>query len=344
MRAVVVEAPGRPVEAGVSERPVPGPPGPGEVVVRVVAAALNHRDLSVLSGKYGPGMPPFVLGSDAAGSVAAVGVDVDDWSEGDDVVIDACLSCGMCAFCRQGEQSLCDAMRILGGPDDGTFADYVRVPAANLHPKPAHLGFAAAAALPLALATAWRATVGRGGLVPGETVLIHGIGGGVALYALQIAAGIGCRVIVTSSSAAKLDLAARHGAAAGVNYLEEDVEAAVSKLTDGLGADLVVDAVGPATLPTSLAAVRKGGRIVHFGSHSGSATEIENRILYRKQISLIGTTMNNARQFAEALAFARQERLQPVVSHRFPLERVAEAFGVLGRGEQAGKVVLTVAN
>jgi zinc-binding alcohol dehydrogenase/oxidoreductase len=234
-------------------------------------------------------------------------------------------------------------MRILGGPDDGTFAEYVRVPAANLHPKPAHLGLTAAAALPLALATAWRAIVGRGRLVPGESVLLHGIGGGVALFALQVASGIGCRVIVTSGSRSKLDLAAKEGAAAGIDYLQEDVRARVADLTDGRGVDLVLDTIGPATLPTSLGAVRKGGRVVHLGSHSGAETTFENRILYRKQITLIGTTMNSDRDFAEALAFVRQQRLEPVVSHRFPLEEVAEAVDVLERGEQAGKVVLTVA-
>jgi NADPH:quinone reductase-like Zn-dependent oxidoreductase len=341
MRAVVIEGPGTPADLSVASHPVPEP-GQREALVRLTAAALNHRDLSLISGRRG-GWGPFVLGSDGAGRVAAVGPDVDTWHEGDEVVVNACLSCGRCTWCRQGEQSLCDGMRILGGPDDGTFADYVRVPAINLHPAPAHVDLATAAALPLALATAWRALIGRGGLRPGESLLVHGIGGGVATYALRIAASLGCRVIVTSGSTRKLDDAAALGAAAGIDYRSEDVAKRVSDLTAGRGVDLVLDAVGPATLPASLAAVRKGGRIVHLGSHSGAEVTIENRVLYHKQVALIGTTMSNDREFNEAMAFVDRRRIAPVISHRFPLERIADAATVLERGEQAGKVLLEIA-
>lgn len=341
MRAVLIHAPGTDSGVILAERPTPTA-GPGEVVVQLRAAALNHRDLTFLRGGQGKGMQPFTPGSDGAGTVAALGPGVTGWQVGDAVVIDATLSCGRCEFCRAGEQSLCEEFGILGGPRDGTWAEYICIPAANLLPKPAHLNPVAAAALPLALGTAWRAVVNRAVLQPGESMLIHGIGSGVALYALQIAVGCGCRVIVTSSSAAKLDRALAMGARAGINYSSEDVAQRVAELTGGRGVDLVVDGVGRATLPTSLASVRRGGRIVHFGSHTGVETLLPNRTLFWKQVSLIGSTMNSRRDLEAALQFYAERRLEPVISHRFPLERFAEAAQVMERVEQFGKVVIEI--
>lgn len=341
MQAVVLKDPGSKDGLVLAQRPVPEP-GPGEALVQLGAAALNHRDLYLFYGPMGKGMPPFIPGSDGAGTVSALGPGVSGWAVGDAVVINAALSCGACANCDAGEHSLCDRFGILGGPSNGTFAGYICVPAANLYPKPAHLDLTAAAALPLAMGTAWRAVVSRGRLAPGETVLIHGIGSGVALYALQIAVGMGCRAIVTSSSAAKLEQAAAMGAAAGIDYAREDVAERVRGLTGGRGADLVVDGVGKATLPVSLEAVARGGRIVHFGAHTGQETLLSNRTVFWKQVSLIGCTMNSRSDFAGAMRFVEQRRLEPAVSHRFPLERVEEAAGVLARGEQFGKVVLTI--
>lgn len=323
------------------DRPIPVP-GPGEAVVRLHAAALNHRDLFLVRGIRKNGWAHFTPGSDGAGTVAAVGAGVTGWRPGDPVVINAALFCGQCPLCLQGEQSLCDQFQILGGPGDGTFAEYVRVPARNLAPKPAHLDFLRAAALPLALGTAWRALVTRAALRPGETVLIHGIGGGVALYCLQIAVAMGARVLVTSGTPAKLARAAALGAAAGIPYRSEDVAQRVRELTAGQGADVVVDSGGQETLPISLAAVRKGGRIVHFGATTGAEVHLGSRDLFWRQVSLIGSTMNTPAEFAAALAFVTNTRLVPQVSAVYPLAEAEAAFREMEQAAQFGKLVLRI--
>lgn len=341
MQALVLTNPGGSDALALVERPVPEP-GPGEVVVRLHAAALNHRDLFLVRGARRLGGGPFVPGSDGAGTVAAVGPGVQDWQVGAPVVVNPALFCGRCRFCLQGEQSLCDRFEILGGPRDGTWAQYVRVPAANVHPKPDHLNDEEAAALPLALGTAWRALITRAALRPGETVLIHGIGGGVALYCLQIAVAMGARAIVTSSSADKLQRALEMGAAAAINYRSEDVAQRVLELTAGLGADVVVDSGGEVTLPISLAAVRRGGRIVNFGATTGAQATLAVRDLFWKQVSLIGSTMMTPAEFAAALAFVAQHRLRPVVSAVLPLAQAGEALAIMEQGRQFGKLVLAV--
>ncbi|BDG59596.1 zinc-binding dehydrogenase [Caldinitratiruptor microaerophilus] len=342
MKAVVLAQPGTADSLVLTERPDPSP-GPGEAVVRLHAAALNHRDLFLRSGATSQGFPPFVMGSDGAGVVEAVGPGVTSVRPGDPVVINPTLSCGTCPACLAGEHSLCDRFQILGGPSDGTLAEFVRVPAQNLYPKPQHLDFRQAAALPLALATAWRAVVSRGRLQPGETVLIHGIGGGVALYALQIAVAMGARAIVTSSSDDKLRRALEMGASAAIHYRREDVAARVKELTDGRGADLVVDSGGRLTLPISVEAVRRGGRIAYFGATTGAEGTLNFRALFWKQVALLGTTMSNQSEFAAALRFVGHVRLVPQVARVFPLAEAAQAFTLLERGEQFGKVVLAVA-
>lgn len=341
MQAMVLVRPGAPDALDLQLRPIPEP-GPGEAVVRLYAAALNHRDLRLFLGTLPGGADPYIPGSDGAGEVAAVGAGVSDVRVGDAVVIDPTLSCALCRWCQAGEQSLCDHFRILGSPGDGTYAQYVKAPAANLHPKPAHLDFTAAAALPLALATAWRAVIGRAALQPGETVLIHGIGGGVALYALQIALGMGARAIVTSGSGAKLQRALAMGAAAGIDYKNEDVAARCQELTDGLGVDVVVDSGGKHTLPISLAAVRKGGRIVNFGVTTGTEGTLNYRTLFWKQVSLLGSTMSSRAEFAQAMRFVAQQKLAPTVSEVFALQDLALAYGRMQRAEQFGKLVLQI--
>lgn len=340
MQAMVLTNPGGPQPLQLQERPVPEP-GPGEVVVRLYAAALNRRDLGLYQGTRNPEWAPYILGSDGAGVVAAVGDGVSART-GDPVVLGSCLFCGRCRYCLTGEHSLCDHFGILGGPTDGTFAQYVRVPARNLAPKPAHLDFTAAAALPLALGTAWRALVTRAAIRPGEKVLIHGIGGGVALYCLQIAVAMGAQVIVTSGSADKLARARTLGAAASINYREEDVARRVLALTDGRGADLVVDSGGKETLPISVAASRKGGRIVHFGATTGTDVRLNARHLFGRQISLLGTSMHTQPEFDAALAFVANTQLNPVIAGVFPLREAAAAYEQMAAVTQFGKLVLKI--
>jgi zinc-binding alcohol dehydrogenase/oxidoreductase len=339
MRAVILRKPGANPLLSLEEVAMPTP-GPGEVIVQLRAAALNRRDLSVVEGARPGGKLPFIPGSDGSGVVFALGDGTTGWRAGDPVVINPALSCGTCTYCLSGEQSLCDRFEILGGPSDGTFAEYVRVPAANLASKPDHLDFTRAAALPLSVATAWRALMTRGRLQPGETVLIHGIGGGVALYALQIALAAGARALVTSSQAWKLERAAAMGATAGIDYSREDVAARVMDVTAGKGADLVVDSGGRLTLPVSLAAAAKGGRIVHFGATTGVESLLNTRQLYWKQVSLIGTTMNSQADFERALRFVSGTGLVPVVSGLYPLAQFSTALSEMEQGRQFGKLVV----
>lgn len=339
MRALSVVAPRTAEPYRLTQRPVPEP-GHGEALVRLKAAALNHIDLYPFGTGQPPGdWEPYVGGVDGAGVVAAVGEDVVGWSAGDEVMINPVLYCGFCPRCLEGEHSLCVRRRLLGVRVDGTFAEYVRIPARNLLPKPAHLTMGQAAALPMALGTAWRALVTRAGLKQGETLLIHGIGGGVALFGLQIATALGARVIVTSSSAEKLGRALSLGAMHGVNYREEDVVQRVREVTDG-GADVVMDAGGARSMALSVQAVRPGGRIVHFGTVTGTEANLDLLRLFSQQISVVGTSWHSQSELANALHLVADRSLTPVVSDEFALADGVAALHHLRSGAQFGKVLL----
>ncbi|MBW3661077.1 MAG: alcohol dehydrogenase catalytic domain-containing protein, partial [Gemmatimonadetes bacterium] len=238
MRAVYIEEHGGPEVVKVGDLPAPEP-GPGEVRLKILAAALNHLDLWVREGI--PGIEfemPHVPGADGAGYVDAVGEGVSGWNEGNAVFIQPGLFCGRCEFCLQGEESTCVRYRLLGEHVDGTLAEHVVVPVENVYRKPRGLSWSDAAAFPLAYQTAWRMVVTRGGIRPGESVLIHGVGGGVAGAALQIARYAGAYVYVTSSSGAKLDRAIDLGADVAIDYTTEDVADRIKRLTNKRGVDL----------------------------------------------------------------------------------------------------------
>ena len=252
MRAVYIREFGGPEKIQVGQIDEPEA-GCGEVRVSVKAAALNHLDVWVRKGRPGLELKgPHVLGSDAAGVVDAVGGGVEGVAVGDEVVINAGVSCGKCEFCRRGDQSECPDFKLLGFQRPGVYAEKAVVPSCNVGPKPKHLTWEEAAALPLAHLTAWHMLFPRARFQAGESVLIHGIGGGVALAALQLVRMNGGEAIVTSSSEEKLAKAKELGASAGVNYRNtEDVGAAVKDLTGGRGVDIAFDTVGAPTLPVS---------------------------------------------------------------------------------------------
>ncbi|MFO8015023.1 MAG: zinc-binding dehydrogenase [Phycisphaerae bacterium] len=343
MKAVTIRGHGGPEVVRVEEVDDPSP-AVGEVVLRVQAAALNHLDLWVRIGP--PGMDlefPHVLGSDAAGVVAEVGEGVHGVSVGDEVVLNPGLSCGCCEACRRGEQSACRAYTIVGLGRWGTFAERVSVPARCVSPKPDHLDWPDAAALPLAYLTAWRMVMTRSRVAAGETVLIHGIGGGVALASLQIAKLAGAWVIVTSSSDEKLARAEDLGADATVNYrAEPDVAKAVIGATGGRGVDVVVDTVGAATWPVDFEAVRRGGRIVNCGVTTGAEATTPLHALYWKQVTVLGSTMGSDEDFRRLLLAVRANELAPVVHGAYPLADAADALACMEAGEQFGKIVLEV--
>lgn len=342
MRAAVIYKNGGLEELVVSDIPAPEP-GPGEVAIAVKAAALNHLDIWMRKGR--PGLEftfPHVLGSDAAGTVLAVGPNVRHVVPNQEVLINPGLSCLQCEWCLRGQHSECPTFGIVGMVRPGTFAEVVTVPSVNVYPKPAHLSWEEAAALPLAHLTAWHMLHGRARLQPGETVLIHGIGGGVALALLQLAKASGARVIVTSSSAEKLTRAAALGADAGINYGSDDVAARVMELTQGRGVDVVLDAVGAATFALNLNVARKAGRIVHCGVTTGPLAEVNLPTLYWKQLSVLGSTMGNHEDFRLLLQFVANTGLKPVIDSVHPLEQAREAQGLMERGSQFGKIVLSI--
>jgi NADPH:quinone reductase-like Zn-dependent oxidoreductase len=314
-------------------------PGAGEVVVGIRAAAANHLDIFVRDGI--PNVPlPQVPGADGSGVVEELGPGVAGLMPGDRVLIQPGLFDAACEFCRSGEQSLCVKFQILGEHAPGTFAEKVVVPARNLFPIPENLSFEQAAAFPLSYQTAWRMIVGRGGVTPGDTVLIHGVGGGVAWAALEIALLTGARVIATTSSEAKAVDAREAGAELVIDYSAEDVGEAVRRHTRKRGVDVVVDSVGEKTWMTSLKAVRRGGRIVTCGCTTGPNPAEEIRLIYWKQISILGSTMANDREFRQLLAAVASGRLLPRIDRVLPLSRAAHAYRLLEEGRQFGKIVL----
>jgi len=333
MNAIVLRELGGPDRLMLESVPDPQA-GSGEVVVRLRAAALNHRDAWIRQGQYAGIKLPIILGSDGAGEVAAVGEGVDRAWLGAHVVINPSLDWGS-DHRVQGPR-----FRILGLPDDGTYAEHVNVPAANLHPKPPALSWEAAAAIPLAGLTAYRALVTRAQVKAGETVLVTGVGGGVATFALLFALHLGARVIVTSGSDAKIDRARSLGAAGGVNYHGDGWGKAAVRLTNG-GPDVIIDSAGRDAFPTLLEIVRPGGRIVTFGATTGSACTVEVRRIFWKQVSVLGSTMGTPDEFAGMLELF-DGPLAPVIDRVFPLAHAREAHRRMDQADQFGKIVLAV--
>lgn len=332
MKALVLESIDHPPQL----RTVPTPePAPGEVRVRLSAAALNRRDVWIMRGQY-PGIKtPIVLGSDGCGVIDAVGAGVEGVPTGR-VIINPSLDWGP----NRAHQS--PAYQILGLPRPGTFAEQVCVPAANVLPAPAHLSDAQAAALPLAGLTAWRALVTRAALRRDERVLVTGIGGGVALKALQIAHALGAEVWVTSSRDAAITNAMAYGAKGGARYTDEGWSKALAAQVPG-GFDVIVDSAGGESFGELVRLIGMGGRIVFFGGTTGKWPRLLPQHLFYKQASILATTMGGPAEFAELLEMVERTGLEPVVSSVRPLAEGAEAFARLEAGRQIGKVVLTCA-
>lgn len=344
MKALALDGVGGIEHLAVREVPRPEPDGPGDVRVRIHAAALNRLDLFVADGLPGVSYAfPHVVGSDGAGVVDAVGPAVTTVRPGDRVMINPGLSCGRCGACRDGEESLCPTFRVVGEHRPGTAAEFVVVPAENLAPVPATMPWAQAAAFTLATLTAWRMLTTRAAVRPGETVLIWGIGGGVAMAALQVARHLGARTIVTSSADAKLAVARREGADATINHATTDPVAEIRRLTDGRGADVVVDSIGEARWQDSLRALRRGGRLVICGATTGPMIALDLRRLFWHQWSILGSTLGSRREYAEVVALAHDGRLWPTVDQVVPLAEWSTAVARLERGEQTGKLVIEVA-
>jgi len=335
MKAIVLHGVGEPETVQVEDVADPRP-GPGEVVVRLRAAALNHRDLFIRRGQYAGLRFPIIPGSDGVGEVAAVGDGVDAVRLDDHVVINPSVNWG------DDPRAQGPGYKILGLPDDGTFAQLVTVPAANVLARPAGLSDAEAAALPLAGLTAYRATVTRGRLQEGETVLALGIGGGVATFVLLIARALGARVLVTSGSDAKIERARALGADGGFNYTREDWVKAARAATDGRGPDLIVDGAGGKTFDQALDAARPGGRVVSYGATTGPVPELMVRRIFFKQLDVMGSTMGSPADFRAMLNLFGAEKARPVVDRVYPLAEAGAALRHMEQAAQFGKIVLRI--
>lgn len=343
MKAVVIHKHGELDCVKVEE--VAGPkPGKDEVVLKVRSAGLNHLDIWVRKGR--PGLKvamPHILGCDAAGVVVDIGAEVKNVKIGDEVILNPALSCGFCEYCRRGEQSECVSFGIIGMSRAGTFAEQVAVPARCVYPKPAYMNFDEAGTFALAYLTGWRMLMTRAQIKPGQTVLIHGIGGGVAVCTLQLAKLAGAEVIVTSSSDEKLARAEQIGADYIVNYKKvEDVGKKVSDITSGRGVDVVIDTVGAATWPIDFLAVRRGGKIVLCGVTTGGKAETNLQMLYWNQLTIMGSTLGCDEDFRQMLKAVTAAKLKPVIDSVFPLENVRDAMVKMEKGEQFGKIVLRI--
>ncbi len=339
MRAALFHENGGPDVLRIEDVPRPEP-GPGEVLVRVRAAALNHLDLWVRRGLPIETTMPHVGGSDVAGDIAEVGAGVDPSRVGERVVVNPSLACGHCRECAQGEESMCPRYRILGEHTDGGFAEYVAVDADRAYALPDDLSYEDAAALPISYMTAWRALVGRAALRPGEDVLVIGASGGTALAAVQIARLLGARVFALTKGAEKVARLKEIGADVAYDRADEDWSAAVYRDTGKRGVDVVVENVGAATWSGSLRALAKGGRLVTYGATAGPKVELDVRQVFWKQIQVIGTTMASRAEFEAMLRVVFAGRLRPVVDSVLPLDRIREAHERLESGEQIGKIVL----
>jgi NADPH:quinone reductase-like Zn-dependent oxidoreductase len=341
MRAVAIRAHGGPEVVELADLPSPEP-GPGEVVVAVRAAAVNHLDLWVRRGWPGLKLAfPHVLGSDVAGVVESAGPGVREPRPGDEVVVNPSLGCGRCERCLSGAENLCRRFTILGEHVSGGQAERISVPARNVLPKPANLSFEEAAAVPLTFLTAWHALVARARVRPGETVLVHAAGSGVGVAAVQIAKLLGARVIATAGSDAKLEKARALGADEVVNYETGDFVGEVKRLTARKGVEVVFEHVGKKTWEGSVLAAAVGGRIVTVGATTGYDPPTDLRHVFFRQLSILGSTMGTAGELLEVLRFVGEGKLRPIVDRVLPLEDVRAAQQLLSERAQFGKIVLT---
>lgn len=343
MRALTVSAHGGLEQLEVrDDLPIPALRTDNEVRVRMRAVALNHLDLFVVAGLPGVTLiPPWIVAADGCGVVDTVGAAVKHVSPGDSVVINPGISDRTCAYCIAGEHSLCVRYKLLGEHLPGTAAEYIVVPAGNVRSIPAGTDVTIAAAFTLVTMTAWRMVHTRARVRRGERVLIWGIGGGVALAALQICKGIGAEVWVTSGSDEKLQRAKQLGADHAL-ITGDDVGAQIRKATAKAGVEVIIDNVGESVWMQSLQALGRGGRLVTCGATSGPLVQTDVRRLFWNQWSILGSTMGNDAEFDAVVRELRGGRLLPPIDSVLPLEQGRSAYERLASGAQFGKVVITI--
>ncbi|MBV9455439.1 MAG: zinc-binding dehydrogenase [Rubrobacter sp.] len=323
---------------GLHYEDIPDPePDDGEIIVKLRNAALNRRDVFATQGMY-PGVTPDILpgipGSDGSGEIYAKGDGAEGPDEGTEVVINPALYWG------DNPRIPGKDYRILGLPDDGTYAQFIKVPADHVFPKPAHLSHEEAAAIPLAALTGYRALVTRGQLQEGETVFVPGIGGGVATFLVQMAKAMGATVFVSSGSDEKIEFAKEFGAEGGVNYNSEDWVKELKEMSGNV--DLSVDSIGGDTFNALIQLAKPGGRIVVFGATAGPASKVMTISIALKHLDVFGTAMGNAEEFEAMLKFYEEHELKPAINETFALEEATAAMEYMEEGQGTGKIVLDI--
>lgn len=333
MKALVLQEPKQAISCIEVDKPELAA---GQVLVNIKAAALNHRDVYITQGLYPGVVTPIILGSDGAGDVVAVGEVVDERWLNRAVVMNPSIGWEHDPAVQPKDY------RILGMPDNGCMAEYLAVNVEQLLPMPAHLNYQQAATLPLAGLTAYRALISRAAAKKGERVLVSGVGGGVALFACQIAVALGAEVYVTSGSDKKIKRAVALGAKGGVNYKTENWHKELKSLAQG-GFDVIIDSAGGAGFSYFLDLANMGGRIAFYGGTRGSF-KINPQKMFWKQLSMFGSTMGNSEEFAEMIEFVNKTNLEPVVDSVWEMEEAAKAFDHMDQGKQFGKIVVAVSS
>jgi NADPH:quinone reductase-like Zn-dependent oxidoreductase len=322
---------------------VPDPqPSEGEVILQVKAASVNHLDLWLRRGIPGIEIPlPRVPGADAAGVIMEVGPGVKNISPGQRVLIDPGLGfCKVCEHCLDGNTSLCPRYEILGEHRDGSYTEYLRIPADNIVQLPETMSFEDAAAIPLVFLTAWRMLVRRGRLKAGEDILILGAGAGVGTACIQIARLFGARVIAAASSEEKLEKSRQIGADITINYSREDLPKRVREITQKRGVDIVVDYIGAHTWLKSILCLRRGGRLLTCGATTGYDPKEDIRHIFYRQLEIIGSTMGSRKDLLDPLSLVIAGKLRPVIDRVLPLKEAPEAHRLIEARSTFGKIVL----
>lgn len=331
MKAVVLSKLGGPEQLTLTEVPMPEP-GSGQIRVKLRASALNRRDVWITLGQYAKIRLPCIMGSDGAGMIDKLGPDTPAALLGREVIIYPAYDWG------SDTRFPSPTFRVLGMPDPGTFAEYICVPADHVFPKPEFLNWEQAAAIPLAGLTAWRALMTQGAAQPGETVLVTGIGGGVATFALKWAAALGARVFVTTGNPEKLAHARQLGAIDGIDYHDEAWPKRLAELTGGV--DVIIDGTGGPSFQGCFSALKPGGRLVVYGSTAGNPDSMDLVRLFFRQVRIVGSTMGSPDEFAAMLQFVNQHRIEPVIDQVFTLDEAVAAHQRMLAAQQLGKIVL----
>ncbi|MGU7774307.1 zinc-binding dehydrogenase [Burkholderia sp. MR1-5-21] len=343
MKAAFITGHGGNEVVEVGDRPMPVR-APGEVLVRLRAATLNRVDLYMRDSGAGiTHQLPQILGLDGAGTVEETDSSDPVLSRGQRVVVHPGIACGRCEFCRRGDSALCTSIRYVGEHRDGTLAEYISLPSANVFPMPESLDFAEAAALGVNHLTAWRMLFTKARIEPWETVLIFGIGGGVSLAALQWVKLAGGRAVVASRDDGKLERAVELGADHAINIGTQDVVKEVMAITGGRGVDVVIENVGQAVWSSALKSLTRGGRIVTCGATSGDQPPADLRRIFAKQLQIFGSSLGSFDEYRILLEWAARKALRPVIDSRYALDDVHAALDRLASGEQFGKIAITIA-